>query len=149
MKDENMRTDNREIKRGTGASTSDEMNRNVKNDTTNKEMKRDMNVNTKRDTSVNTNDETNKNTKNDTINSKDAVAGIEDRKDAKSGIKDISSQELDSFVHKVHYPAKKQEIIDAAKRDGSSDKITYALQMIKEKYYSSADELAHEITAFA
>jgi|GEM_PF-4794114 len=141
MEHENKRTDNREIKRDTGVDTNDEMNRDVKNDTTNKGIKRDMNVKA--------NDEMNRDVKNDTKNSKDAVAGIEDSKDTKSDIKDISSQELDSFVHKVHYPAKKQEIIDTAKRDGSSDKITYALQMIKEKYYSSADELTREITAVA
>jgi len=66
-------------------------------------------------------------------------------KNAKSDMKNIGTAEMDSFVKKMHYPAKKQEIIDTAKRDGSSEKITSRLQTIHEKYYSSAEELTREL----
>jgi len=70
---------------------------------------------------------------------------IETKKDVTGDIKNMNSLELDSFVKKLHYPAKKQEIIDTANKDGSSDNVTSVLRMIAEKYYSSADELAREI----
>jgi len=67
-------------------------------------------------------------------------------KDIKKDIKGTNSADVDTFVKKLHYPAKKQEIIDTTKKGGSDEKITHALQMIPEKYYSSADELSREIS---
>jgi len=46
----------------------------------------------------------------------------------------------------LHYPVKKQDILDSAMKDGNDSKITSALQMIAEKYYSSADELTRELS---
>jgi len=102
-------------------------------------------------------DETNKDIKKDakTINYADRnmKADIDEVKNsANKDTKDIKSNnsaELDSFVKKMHYPAKKQEIIDTAKKGVNGDKITNVLQKISEKYYSSADELNREIALIA
>ena len=66
-------------------------------------------------------------------------------KDVKKDIKSNNTAELETFIKTLHYPAKKQEIIDTAKKGLSNNKITSALQMIPEKYYSTADELTREI----
>ena len=57
----------------------------------------------------------------------------------------IEYEELDEFIQNLHYPAKKQDILEIAMRDGPESKITSSLQMITEKYYSSAEELTREL----
>ena len=130
--------------------------------TENNEMKKDIKVD--KDTEMNkdvrvdlysTKDEIKKDTKKDTRSNekKDVRVDLENtntevNKDVKE-VKSINSPELAYFVKNLHYPAKKQDILDIAMRDGNDSKITSALQMIAEKYYSSADELTRELSTVA
>jgi len=123
MEHKNGKTDARDTKNETrveSTDTSNDINKQVKKDQPEREIKRDMNTTT-----------------NNKMN-----------QDIKKDIKHTNSSELDSFVKNLHYPVKKQDILDTAMREGNDEKITSALQMIHEKYYSSADELTSEISSF-
>jgi len=123
MEHKNLRTESTEAKKDTRVdidNRNNEMNKDVKKDVRSDEMKRDTKVD---------------------IDSKNHEVNKDARQDS------VSSAELDSFVKKIHYPVKKQEILDTARKDGSSEKITNVLQMIQEKYYSSADELTRELAS--
>ena len=69
-------------------------------------------------------------------------------KDINTEVKSINSTEMDSFVKKMHYPVKKQDIIDIARKERSDDKITNLLRLIPDKNYLTADELTREIAIF-
>jgi hypothetical protein len=122
----------------------------TKTDTTQDNDNNESELNTKMKTTENISQKTDANeVKKDMKAEKEWKADIDKNKDLNKGIKDdiksSYSAELDSFIKNLHYPAKKQDILDSAMRDGNDSKITSALQMIAERYYASADELTREL----
>jgi hypothetical protein len=122
----------------------------MKTDTTQDNNNKGTELNTKMKTTENISQKTNVDeTKKDMKAEKDWKADIDKNKDlnkeTKGDIKNPNRAELDLFIKNLHYPVKKQDILDSAMRDGNDSKISSALQMITEKYYSSADELTREL----
>ena len=122
----------------------------TKTDTTQDNDNNESELNTKMKTTENISQKTDANeVKKDMKAEKDWKADIDKNKnlnkEIKGDIKNPYRAELDSFIKNLHYPAKKQDILDSAMRDGNDSKISSTLQMITEKYYSSADELTREL----
>ncbi|RJQ36977.1 DUF2795 domain-containing protein [Candidatus Microgenomates bacterium] len=60
--------------------------------------------------------------------------------------KKVNPIQVQKFLKGMHYPAKKEDIVNKAKELGASEEITFALEKLPEQDYNTPAEVSRQIS---